>query len=920
MAEVNLKDILNPSGKEIAFNYKKLWAFLISCVQETMVSGVDTDSVMTKTDIVDYLFQLVLVFDYDTGQLVSNFKQSDGSRTAVDTIRGFAVKNTDTRYELIKGQYYYDNDVAPKRDIYSVLNEFIDLSINRTFTSKLIQEYLSLALIDDVYIEGHTAYNDTTITPSPDGISISSFELTKNFIDEGSVQIYADGVTIIDNGEGGLSDGGTINYLTGEFTLTSTPSSISADYYYLENTKFNDSTSGDSDIVIVNFWYFLLIIGNFLINNDFHITYSLNSDNISYHNISSFVVPPESDIYAFLPDTSGVNQIGKTVDDCNLSLTDYYGDSNDQDIVYYSDVDTLYPLSYSGITTALNTDLTKRDFQNTKEELVNFIGKYYPEIWNDFYDSSPGTVFLDILAYINDIIQNYTDRLQRESYPMTSEIPSNIRDWAYFAGIGIPSAVPATTQITFQVELGSAISPGDKIIVFPKMDLRNEQYYELEKGGLTFIYFTADATDNEIEIEDTYSGNFVFTLTMKEGTFYKDTFSATGGDFEEFVTTNTAVASSNFRVFVDGVEKKIVTNFELLEANQSDADGVYSFTDDGKLTITFGNTSLGYQPSPGDTIDLCYLSTSGGAGNSLIKDAFVDEEVAVEIDRSGTISEKTATVIRNSPSGGGSSVELSNNDMYLISLLMQSGKELVTEDNYNSFIALFNGKNGGNLKGRAFLYQYDEQANIITIPLLIPSGEYSYSEFNLIQSSTGLEYPAVISELMDEIDNKKMITDRVFAVSGVVQQLKFKMDLELSQYLPRKEIETQIKEILQKYFGGLDFSNTGKLSDLYYEIETLLRQYDAKNQLQNFVKVYWQYATEAYPTDPWREDTSIEFDYDELTTDQQNKIKQVFGNNETIARNQGDLITLFGIKQSNVQFNTQVLGYHKKRLLAQEAI
>lgn len=929
MTEQNIKDILNPISKDIAFNYTKLWSFLISCIEETLISGADTNAVLTKQQIVDYLFKLTVVFDYNTGSIVGNFKETDGSRTAVDTTYGLVSKITDTKYDLIKGQSYYDDTVSPKRDIYSFIKEYVTLSDNPTFNSKLLTDYLDINLIDDVYIYGH----ETVLGEIPAGaVPGSNFTLANTDIDPYSVKIYVDGSTtpVIDDGAGNLSDGGTLNYSTGAIILgVAATVSITADYQYLSGTKFNDSTTSSTDIIIIDFWYYLLLVANFMINNDFHITFGLNSDKFISHNISNVTIPTEATIYGFTADSGVGFKIGNTSSDCNLSLTDIYGDSHNQDIAYYSYMRALYPLSYNGITTSINTDLTKRDFQNTKSELITFLGNYYPEVWNDFYDSTPGMVFLDAFAYMNDIVQNYIDRAQRESYPMTSEIPSNIRDWAYFAGVGIPGAVSASTQVTFEIDVSTlsgvfatSLLPGDIITIYPNTNFINENYYSLEKNGLEFIYFLAESNDNQLNVDVATNDKFRFTVTLKEGTFYKDTFTATGKDFESFTTTNTAVSSTNFRVFVNGVEKKIVTNFELLEANQSDADGIYTYNDDGKVNIVFGNESLGFQCSPGDEVGIVYLSTKGNLGNSLVRNSLVDETIDISVERPSIATTITgeASVLRNTASGGGSTVELSNKDMFLITLLMQSNNRLVTEDDYTAFIALFNGKNGGNLKGRAFLYQYDEVANIIVVPLLVPSGEYGYSEFNVGETTTGLEYPAVITELLDAINEKKMLTDRVFPVSGVVQQLKFRIRLELSQYLPRNEIEEKIKAILQHYFAELNFSESGKLSDLYYEIESLLRTYDMKNQINNYVKIYWQYGTESSSADPWREETEIEYDYDELTSAQQTKIKTVFGGSEPLARTQGDLITLFGIQDANISFNTAVLGYQKKKLLVDESI
>jgi hypothetical protein len=59
---------------------------------------------------------------------------------------------------------------------------------------------------------------------------------------------------------------------------------------------------------------------------------------------------------------------------------------------------------------------TGRDFATIKEQLVNYAKKYYPETFRDFNEASFGSLTLDMVSYIGDILSFYTDYQANEAY------------------------------------------------------------------------------------------------------------------------------------------------------------------------------------------------------------------------------------------------------------------------------------------------------------------------------------------------------------------------------------------------------------------------------------------------------------------------------------------------------------------------
>jgi len=71
---------------------------------------------------------------------------------------------------------------------------------------------------------------------------------------------------------------------------------------------------------------------------------------------------------------------------------------------------------------------TSRDFASIKSDLIEYTKKYYPNTFKDFNEASFGSLMLDTVAYVGDILSFYLDYQANESFLDTSiEIDNVIR-------------------------------------------------------------------------------------------------------------------------------------------------------------------------------------------------------------------------------------------------------------------------------------------------------------------------------------------------------------------------------------------------------------------------------------------------------------------------------------------------------------
>ena len=52
---------------------------------------------------------------------------------------------------------------------------------------------------------------------------------------------------------------------------------------------------------------------------------------------------------------------------------------------------------------------TSREYTSIREDLLQFAKRYYPESFQDFNESSFGSLMIDTVAYVGDILSFYLD-------------------------------------------------------------------------------------------------------------------------------------------------------------------------------------------------------------------------------------------------------------------------------------------------------------------------------------------------------------------------------------------------------------------------------------------------------------------------------------------------------------------------------
>ena len=88
-----------------------------------------------------------------------------------------------------------------------------------------------------------------------------------------------------------------------------------------------------------------------------------------------------------------------------------------------------------------------KDFNTFKQQLIEFTKVYYPNTFNDFSEGSPGMMFLEMAAYVGDVLSFYTDTQLQETFLALAQEKENLYNMAYALGYKPKVTTTSTTDL-----------------------------------------------------------------------------------------------------------------------------------------------------------------------------------------------------------------------------------------------------------------------------------------------------------------------------------------------------------------------------------------------------------------------------------------------------------------------------------------
>ena len=75
-----------------------------------------------------------------------------------------------------------------------------------------------------------------------------------------------------------------------------------------------------------------------------------------------------------------------------------------------------------------------KTFNDFKAQLTDFAESYFPDTFNDFSDSSPGVMFMEMASYVGDVLSYYQNTQLQENFLLLAQEKENLYNLAYSLG------------------------------------------------------------------------------------------------------------------------------------------------------------------------------------------------------------------------------------------------------------------------------------------------------------------------------------------------------------------------------------------------------------------------------------------------------------------------------------------------------
>jgi hypothetical protein len=101
---------------------------------------------------------------------------------------------------------------------------------------------------------------------------------------------------------------------------------------------------------------------------------------------------------------------------------------------------------------------TSRDYSSIRNDLITHVKRYYPNVYQDFNEASFGSIMIDTVAYVGDILSFYMDYNVNESFLETSIEENNIIKLARQLGYKYKGLPASSGEVTLYIVVPAATS------------------------------------------------------------------------------------------------------------------------------------------------------------------------------------------------------------------------------------------------------------------------------------------------------------------------------------------------------------------------------------------------------------------------------------------------------------------------------
>ena len=114
-----------------------------------------------------------------------------------------------------------------------------------------------------------------------------------------------------------------------------------------------------------------------------------------------------------------------------------------------------------------------RQFDSLKTDLINFTKTYFPTTYNDFGQASIGMMFMQLSAYVGDVLSYYLDNNLQQMFLQYAQNQNSIMRIAQMYGYKVQMTTPASVTLSVSITVPTATLKQYIPIILPNTIVRS---------------------------------------------------------------------------------------------------------------------------------------------------------------------------------------------------------------------------------------------------------------------------------------------------------------------------------------------------------------------------------------------------------------------------------------------------------------
>ena len=167
-----------------------------------------------------------------------------------------------------------------------------------------------------------------------------------------------------------------------------------------------------------------------------------------------------------------------------------------------------------------NITYINKDFSELRTSLIDYARTYFPTTYNDFTPTSPGMMFMEMAAYVGDVLSFYMDNQIQENFLQYARQTNNLYELAYMFGYKPNVTQVASSPVDFYQQVPSVLSGSTYFPDFTYSLFIDSNAVVRSTSNTNVSFLIEDPIDFSVSSSGDPTSVSVFSLSGNNPTYY----------------------------------------------------------------------------------------------------------------------------------------------------------------------------------------------------------------------------------------------------------------------------------------------------------------------------------------------------------------------------------------------------------------